>query len=159
MAYLVSASLIVSGVFSFFQIARVRIGTTGLWLGTGMVSMVSESVATVPIAQAFLAGEYAAGRCPSDGETGQKLPCPKAYGQLLGTAAVVMLFQVAMSLVRPAVLRRIFPNLVSGLVLLCIGMGLVSSSIKNWAGGSGPCMTRPAHGFFVDCPNIGTGFI
>jgi xanthine/uracil permease len=150
----VSASLILSGFFSFFQIVRFRIFNTGLWIGTGMLSVVGESFAVVPIAQGFLQSEYAAGRCPIDAD-GQKLPCRKAYGQLLGTVSCVMLFQVAMSLVKPKVLRKIFPKLVSGMVLVCIGAGLVSSGMKSWAGGSGPCMDRPETGFFAACPNVG----
>jgi len=154
-SYLVSASLILSGVFSFFQIVRFRIFNTGYWIGTGMLSVVGESFSVVPIAQNFMATEYAAGRCPT-AEDGRKLPCPKAYGQLLGTVSVVMLFQIAMSLVKPQHLRRVFPKLVSGMVLMCIGAGLVGSGMRSWAGGSGPCMLRPKEGFFVLCPNIGT---
>ncbi|KAF8243283.1 Xanthine/uracil permease [Wilcoxina mikolae CBS 423.85] len=152
-SYLVSASLILSGFFSFFQIARFRIFNTGLWIGTGMLSVVGESFSVVPIAQGFLANEYATGRCPT-GANGQKLPCRKAYGQLIGTVAIVMCFQIVMSLVKPQVLRKIFPKLVSGMVMLCIGAGLVSSGMKSWAGGSGPCMLRPTTGIFVNCPNI-----
>jgi len=151
-SYLVSASLILSGLFSFFQIARFKIFNTGLYIGTGMLSVVGESFAVVPIAQGFMANEYATGRCPT-GPNGQKLPCRKAYGQLIGTVAVVMLFQIAMSLVKPRILRKIFPKLVSGMVMMCIGAGLVASGMKNWAGGSGPCMLRPATGLFVNCPS------
>ena len=153
-SYLVSASLILSGVFSFFQIVRFRIFNTGLWIGTGMLSVVGESFAVVPIARNFMNAEYAAGRCPTS-EKGGKLPCPKAYGQLLGTVSVVMLFQVAMSLIKPRYLKKIFPKLVSGMVLMCIGAGLVSSGMMGWAGGTGPCMMRPKDGFFELCPNIG----
>jgi uracil-xanthine permease len=156
LAYLVSASLILSGFFSFFQIVRFRIFNTGLWIGTGMLSVVGESFSVVPIAQNFLQHEYTAGRCPTDPTDGRKLPCRKAYGQLLGTVSCVMLFQVAMSLIKPRTLRRIFPKLVSGMVLVCIGGGLVSSGMTSWAGGSGPCMTRPATGFFSACPNTGS---
>lgn len=157
MSYLISASLILSGVFSFFQIVRFRIFKTGLWVGTGMLTVVGESFSVVPISQGFLAGEYAAGRCPTNA-AGQKLPCRKAYGQILGTVSVVMLFQVAISMVPPRVLKRMFPKLVSGLVLVCIGASLVSSGMKSWAGGSGPCMSRPTTGNFVNCPNNGKVF-
>lgn len=47
------------------------------------------------------------------------------------------------------------PNLVVGMVMICIGSGLVASGTKSWAGGSGPCMNRPESGFFELCPNIG----
>lgn len=48
---------------------------------------------------------------------------------------------------------KIFPNLVTGMVMVCIGAGLTASGIKSWAGGSGPCMSRPTDGFFKLCPN------
>lgn len=50
---------------------------------------------------------------------------------------------------------KICPNLVVGMVMICIGSGLVASGTKSWAGGSGPCMNRPESGFFQLCPNIG----
>lgn len=137
-AYLVSASLILSGVFSFFQIMRFKIFNTGLWLGTGMITVVGEAFAVVPIAQAYFTNQYKIGNCEL-GEDGVKLPCPEAYGKLIGTIAVVMCFQIAISLVKPRILMKIFPSMVTGMVMLCIGAGLTASGIKSWAGGSGPC--------------------
>lgn len=151
-SYLVSASLILSGIFSIFQIVRFRIFNTGLWIGTGMLSVVGEAFSAVPIAQGFFATEYAAGRCPTSPD-GKKLPCREAYGKFLGTVSCVMLFQVALSLVKPRILMRIFPKLVSGLVLVCIGASLAASGMKSWAGGTGPCMARPKTGPFINCPN------
>ncbi|TGZ80591.1 Xanthine/uracil permease [Ascodesmis nigricans] len=151
-AYLVSASLILSGIFSLFQIVRFRIFNTGLWIGTGMLSVVGEAFSIVPIAQGFFANEYASGRCPTDAD-GKKLPCPEAYGKLLGTVACVMWFQVALSLVKPRILMKVFPKLVTGMVLICIGASLAASGMKSWAGGTGPCISRPISGPFVNCPN------
>ncbi|CUS08797.1 unnamed protein product [Tuber aestivum] len=154
-AYLVSASLILSGIFSFFQIMRFKVFNTGFYIGTGMISVVGEAFAVVPIAQAYFTGQYEGGRCST--VNGVKQPCPEAYGSFIGTVAVVMLFQVLISLIKPRTLMKIFPNLVTGMVLLCIGGGLVASGVKSWAGGSGPCeagMARPESGFFKLCPNI-----
>jgi len=136
-SYLVSVSLILSGIFSFFQIMRFKVFNTGFYIGTGMISVVGEAFAVVPIAQAYFSRQYQDGRCSSVG--GVKQPCPDAYGSFIGTIAVVMLFQILISLIRPRTLMKIFPNLVTGMVLLCIGGGLVASGVKNWAGGSGPC--------------------
>lgn len=151
-AYLVSASLILSGIFSFLQILRFQVFNTGFWVGTGMVNVVGEAFAVVPIAQAYFAREYEAGRCEVLAN-GAKAPCPEAYGRLIGTTVCVMWFQVLLSLVKPRVLMKVFPNVVTGMVLLCIGAGLTASGVKNWAGGSGPCMSRPSDGFFKYCPN------
>ncbi|PWW79686.1 Xanthine/uracil permease [Tuber magnatum] len=151
-SYLVSASLILSGVFSFFQIVRFKVFNTGFYIGTGMISVVGEAFAVVPIAQAYFSRQYENGHCSS--VNGVKQPCPDAYGTFIGTVAVVMLFQVLISLIKPRTLMKIFPNLVTGMVLLCIGGGLVASGVKSWAGGSGPCMARPESGLFKLCPNI-----
>jgi NCS2 family nucleobase:cation symporter-2 len=152
-AYLVSASLILSGIFSFLQIMRFQVFKTGLWIGTGMVSVVGEAFAVVPIAQTYFARQYEDGYCRI-GANGGKVPCPEAYGRFIGTVACVMVFQILLSLVKPRVLMKIFPNVVTGMVLVCIGAGLTASAAKNWAGGSGPCMARPSDGFFKYCPNI-----
>lgn len=151
-SYLVSASLILSGVFSFFQIMRFQVFNTGFWIGTGMINVVGEAFSVVPIAQAYFTNQYKQGHCQS-GPGGAKLPCPEAYGRFIGTIAVVMCFQIAISLVKPRILMKIFPRLVSGMVLICIGAGLTASGIKSWAGGSGPCMSRPTTGNFMLCPN------
>ena len=116
---------------------RFKVFNTGFYIGTGMISVVGEAFAVVPIAQAYFSRQYEDGRCLSVG--GVKQPCPDVYGSFIGTVAVVMLFQILISLIRPRTLMKIFPNLVTGMVLLCIGGGLVASGVKNWAGGSGPC--------------------
>lgn len=152
-SYLISAALILSGTFSFLQIVRFRIFNTGLWFGTGMVSVVGEAFAVVPIAQAYFASQYHSGHCATSA-SGVKLPCPEAYGRFIGTIAIVMTFQIAISFIKPRILMKIFPKLVTGMVLVCIGAGLTANGIKAWAGGSGPCMSRPTSGFFKMCPNI-----
>jgi uracil-xanthine permease len=54
----------------------------------------------------------------------------------------------------PRVLKKIFPPLVTGPTVMLIGVNLVSSGFKNWAGGSGDCSSRPTTGLFSLCPNI-----
>ena len=57
---------------------------------------------------------------------------------------------------RPRVLQRIFPPLVTGTVILLIGASLVGASgIQNWGGGANACASRPAAGFFALCPHVG----
>jgi uric acid-xanthine permease len=101
---------------------------------------------------------YADGTCPSttsaDG-TVIRGPCPDAYGYVLGTSLVCSLLEIFMSFVRPRLLQRIFPPLVTGTVILLIGASLVGESgILNWGGGSNDCHLRPETGFFALCPNI-----
>lgn len=54
----------------------------------------------------------------------------------------------------PKVLKRIFPPIVTGPTVLLIGVKLIASGFKNWAGGNGPCYNKPAEGLFSMCPNI-----
>jgi hypothetical protein len=101
-----------------------------------------------------------------------RLPCPDAYGYMLGlffsvglqlpdltkfvsgTSLICAFFEISMSLVPPKILQRIFPPMVSGTVILMIGASLVGTSgISNWGGGSN-CQSRPTTGFFQLCPDI-----
>jgi NCS2 family nucleobase:cation symporter-2 len=67
---------------------------------------------------------------------------------------VASLLAVGISFLPPRAIRHLFPKIVSGIVLVVIGSSLLSSGMKNWAGGAGPCMARPTSGDFVLCPSI-----
>lgn len=147
----------------------------GYYLGTGLISVVGTSFATLstasavrpfpplwtprtnrpPFVQIFNA-MYANGTCSSttaaDG-TVTRDPCPDAYGYVLGTSLVCSLLEWCMAFVPVHILRRVFPPLVTGTVILLIGASLVGSSgIPNWGGGSN-CMAFPTSGPFVMCPD------
>jgi xanthine/uracil permease len=77
--YLVSTSLIVCGILSSIQITRFHFYKTPYYLGTGLISVVGTSFATIPVATGALAQMYATGYCPTVG--GIKQPCPKGYGE------------------------------------------------------------------------------
>ena len=58
-----------------------------------------------------------------------------------------------MSFVPPRTLKRIFPPMVTGTVILLIGASLIGSSgIPNWGGGSS-CEGRPTSGSYMYCPS------
>lgn len=78
--YLVSTSLIVCGILSSVQITRFHIYKTPYFIGTGLISVVGTSFATIPVATGAFAQMYANGFCPSDSD-GNPLPCPKGYGK------------------------------------------------------------------------------
>ncbi|GJQ08214.1 hypothetical protein GpartN1_g5.t1 [Galdieria partita] len=133
--YMVSSALIASGILSIIQITGIKIGRTGYQLGTGLISVVGTSFTTLPVAQATFAnirrhGEYG---CSEQGS------CPNAFGAMLGTMMVCCWLEVAISFLPPKVLRRIFPPIVTGSVVILIGASLVSSGFQDWAGGSGTC--------------------
>ncbi|KAF2113466.1 permease family-domain-containing protein [Lophiotrema nucula] len=151
--YLVSTSLIVCGILSSIQITRFHIYKTPYYIGTGLISVVGTSFATIPVATGALAQMYATGYCPTAAD-GTKLPCPDGYGAIIGTAACCALLEVLMAFTSPKYLKKIFPPLVTGPTVMLIGVKLVQSGFQNWAGGSGTCNTRPTTGIYQLCPTI-----
>ncbi|KAI0940361.1 hypothetical protein AcV5_001491 [Taiwanofungus camphoratus] len=156
-AYMISASLIGCGILSLVQMSHIRL-FKNYHLGTGLLSVVGTSFATLSTADAIFNAMYANGTCPSttapDG-TVTKGPCPDAYGMVLGTSLICAFLEIFMSFVPPRTLQRIFPPMVTGTVILMIGASLVGSSgIPDWGGGSNDCMSRPTSGFYQLCPDI-----
>ena len=151
-SYLVSTSLIICGILSSIQITRFHIYGTRYYIGTGLISVVGTSFATIPVALGGLAQMYGNGYCPTD-DAGNKLPCPRGYGAILGTAALCSLLEIGLSFAPARVLKRCFPPLVTGPTVMLIGINLISSGFKNWAGGSGTCASRPETGNFMLCPS------
>ena len=151
--YLVSTSLIVCGILSSIQITRFHIWRTPYYVGTGLISVVGTSFATIPVATGALSQMYATGFCPTAAD-GTKLPCPDGYGAILGTSACCALLEIAMSFTNPRILKKIFPPIVTGPTVMLIGVNLVTSGFQNWAGGSGDCKSLPTSGIFQLCPTI-----
>lgn len=137
--YLVSASLMVSGFLSAIQITRFHIPKTPYFIGTGIISVVGTSFATITIVTKGFPMMYKTGFCPTDSK-GNELPCPDGYGALIGTSCVCGLLEVVLSFLPPAILQRIFPPVVTGPVVLLIGVSLVETGFEDFAGGSG-CMS------------------
>ncbi|KKZ60373.1 purine permease [[Emmonsia] crescens] len=150
--YLVSTSLIVSGLLSAIQMTRFHIYKTPYYLGTGLISVVGTSFATIPVAIGAFAQMYQSGYCPVD-EQGNHLPCPQGYGALLATSCLCALLEIGLSFTSPRYMKRLFPPLVTGPTVLLIGVKLIESGLKNWAGGSGSCVFRPTEGPFMLCPS------
>ncbi|KAI0390822.1 permease family-domain-containing protein [Xylariaceae sp. FL0594] len=151
--YLVSTALIVCGILSMIQITRFHIKGTPYYIGTGLISVVGVSFTIIPVAQGAFAQMYANGFCPS-AEDGTRLPCPDAYGALIGTAAVAALIEIVIAFMPPRLILKIFPPLVTGPTVMLIGIGLIESGFKNWLGGSGPCSDPNHVAFFDKCPDI-----
>jgi len=67
--YLISAGLISSGLLSMIQIYRFKLGNTGYYMGTGLVSVLGTSFTFVPIARTsidFMMKEDSSNPCKSD---------------------------------------------------------------------------------------------
>lgn len=154
--YLVSTSLIVCGILSAIQISRFHFYKSPYYIGTGLISVVGTSFSIIPVATGALAQMYSTGFCPRAPD-GSKLPCPRGYGAILGTSSCCALLEIALSFTRPTLLRKFFPPLVTGPTVTLIGVNLIQSGFKNWAGGSGSpgCIDRPASGAYTVCPSEG----
>ncbi|KAG8732199.1 hypothetical protein FRC10_001162 [Ceratobasidium sp. 414] len=62
---------------------------------------------------------------------------------------------MGMAFVPPKKLKKIFPPIVTGTVILLIGASLIGESdVLNWGGGSNDCHGRPTTGIFTLCPTI-----
>ncbi|KAI5965894.1 uncharacterized protein KGF55_001258 [Candida pseudojiufengensis] len=160
--YLVSTCLIVSGILSMIQITRFHIWKTPYYLGTGLLSVVGPSFATLPVTSNAFPLMYADGTCPV-AEDGTKLPCPDGYGRILASGIVCGLLEMALSFLPPKVLQKIFPPLVTGPVVMLIGIHLVETGFEDWVGGSG-CVGEICHVGKFNLPwgsanFIGIGFL
>ncbi|KAK7887707.1 hypothetical protein LTR67_009610 [Exophiala xenobiotica] len=149
--YLVSTSLIVCGILSSIQITRFHIYKSPYFIGTGIISVVGTSFATIPVALGGLSQMYASGYCPTDAD-GNRLACPRGYGAIIGTACICALLEICLSFAPAKFLKRAFPPLVTGPTVVLIGINLIGSGFENWAGGSGTCRARPEEGIFQNCP-------
>ncbi|KAL0083605.1 permease family-domain-containing protein [Phycomyces blakesleeanus] len=154
--YLLSAALITSAILSLIQITRFKIYGTNYYIGTGLLSVVGPNFASIPATAAIIKNMYSNGYCETsvleDG-TIDYLPCPKAWGAILGTSMVCSFFEIGMSFLPPKMIKRIFPPIVSGTTILLIGCSVISTALSDWAGGSGGCSSRPETGYYSQCPN------
>jgi xanthine/uracil permease len=154
--YLISAGLIASGILSFFQIYRLKLGNSGYYMGTGLVSVLGTSFTFVPVLRAsmfYMMAEasdtpcktkadchYSSKQCLPDASSPLGGFCTysgrEAYGAYLGTAAVCGLLEVFMAFVPRQYLKRCFPPIVTGVCVTCIGVGLTATGLKYWGGGA-----------------------
>ncbi|KIW10668.1 hypothetical protein PV08_11632 [Exophiala spinifera] len=149
-SYLVSAAFITTGIATAFQVTRVHLKGTPFYIGTGLLSVVGPTFDIIPIAFSYTSMRYNNGTCPT-ADDGTQLPCPDAWGAFLGTMLCTVLIQILMSLVPPSLLNKIFPKVVTGSLLLLVGVYLVGNGMQNW-GGSSNC--NGGEGFYALCPSV-----
>ncbi|KAH3680327.1 hypothetical protein WICMUC_000394 [Wickerhamomyces mucosus] len=162
--YLVSASLLASGILSLIQITRFHIPKTNYYIGSGLLSVLGTSFATISIVNKSFPMMYANGVCPI-ADDGTKLACPDGYGAILGTGAVCALLEMFLSFIPPRFLQKLFPSVVTGPVVLLIGISLIQSGFEDWLGGSGcvgticPSSSGPKAAPWGSAQFIGLGFL
>ncbi|KAL2815105.1 uric acid-xanthine permease [Aspergillus granulosus] len=137
--YLVSTSLIVCGLLSMVQITRFHIYKTPYYIGSGVLSVMGVSFSIISVASGAFEQMYSNGFCQLDAD-GNKLPCPEAYGALIGTSACCALVEILLAFVPPKIMQKIFPPIVTGPTVMLIGIHLIETGFQDWAGGSG-CMS------------------
>lgn len=134
--HLVTCTLITGGVATFAQITRFHIYKTPYYVGTGILSVVGPTFDILGIAGSYVSGRYEKGTCPIAVD-GTKLPCPDAFGAILGTVLCTVWVQVLMAFLPPRFIQRVFPTMVSGTLLLLLTVYLGGAGMKSWGGGSG----------------------
>jgi uracil-xanthine permease len=149
-SYLVAASFITTGIATAIQVTRVHIRGTPFFIGTGLLSVVGPTFDILPIAFSYTDLRYSNGTCPV-ADDGTRLPCPDAWGAIIGTMLCTVLIQILMSMVPPRLLNKIFPKIVTGSLLLLVGVYLIGNGMQNW-GGSVNC--NGGEGFYALCPNV-----
>lgn len=118
--YVVSTSLIVSGILSAVQIRRFHLYKTPYYLGTGILCVVGTSFSFVSVSTSALQQMYDSGVCPTDAH-GSHLPCPDGYGALLGSTSLTALLEVLISFTPPRILQKVFPPIVIGPTVVLVG--------------------------------------
>jgi NCS2 family nucleobase:cation symporter-2 len=123
--YAIACSLILSGIFTILNCIQFNIPGTKYVFGTGMLSVLGTSFGFLPIY------ENAISMMKDEGYSGKD-----AYGKMLGTTMVCAMLEVVLSFVPKDKLRRMFPNIVTGVAVMLIGAGLTATGIKYWGGGA-----------------------
>ncbi|KAK8017484.1 purine permease [Apiospora rasikravindrae] len=147
--YLVSAAFITTGIATALQVTRVHLTKTPFFIGTGLLSVVGPTFDILLIAFNYTRMRYKNGSCPTAAD-GTPLPCPDAWGAILGSMLCTVWVQILMSFVPPKTLNRLFPKMVTGSLLLLVGIYLVGNGMQNW-GGSSNC--HGGEGFYALCPD------
>ncbi|TIA79390.1 hypothetical protein E3P94_03274 [Wallemia ichthyophaga] len=134
-SYMVSASLICSGILSIVQMLHTRIPYTNKYIGTGIVTIVGVSFNTIPVFTSMADRMYSNGTCPNNTD-GSRAACPEAYGYFIGTCMLASLFEIGVSLLPATVIKKACPPVVSSTVIIMIACQLLQSSgFSNWSGG------------------------
>jgi NCS2 family nucleobase:cation symporter-2 len=94
---------------------------------------------------------YKSGYCSLDAD-GNRLPCPKGYGALLGTSCLCALLEIGLSFMSSRILSRVFPPIVTGPTVLLIGASLIKTGMQDWGGGSS-CVPASSTATRPMCPS------
>lgn len=122
--YAISAALITSGICTVINCLKMKIPFTGLYLGSGVLSVMGTSFTFLPIF------EIAIRQMKADGIDGQE-----AYGKMLGTSMVCCLLELIISVMPMSQIKKVFPPIVTSVTVMLIGVALTGTGMKYWGGG------------------------
>ncbi|KAF8067194.1 uapA [Scenedesmus sp. PABB004] len=123
-SYLIQASLLVCGITTFIQVTGFDIPRTPFKWGSGLLSVMGVSFASVPLMTSVVKSLIEQGHTFDE-----------AFGKMLGTAAICAVWPVLLSFMPYKALRRTFPPIVTGVTIFLIGAKLVATGFKYWGGG------------------------
>ncbi|TIA87295.1 hypothetical protein E3P99_03258 [Wallemia hederae] len=163
-SYMISASLICSGILSIVQMLHIKIPFTNNYIGTGIVTIVGVSFNTIPVFTSMANRMYTNGTCPINAD-GSRGACPEAYGYFIGTCMLASLLEIGIALLPSKAIKKICPPVVSSTVIITIACQLLQSSgFSNWAGGSSctdacPSLDAPRPLPYGAIEFVGLGFL
>ena len=114
--YAIACSLILSGLFTILNCIQFNIPGTKYVFGTGMLSVLGTSFGFLPIYENAIEAMRAETNADGTGKYSGK----EAYGKMLGTTMVCAMLEVVLSFVPRDKLRRMFPNIVTGVAVMLI---------------------------------------
>jgi len=109
--YLVSASLICSGLGTFMQVSAIKIPFTNYQLGTGILSTMGTANQYNAIFPVILFDIMSGG-----------YDIEEAWGKLLGTIMLCVWLEALIAFIPQKILKRVFPPYVLGVTVMLIGV-------------------------------------
>lgn len=125
--YLLQAGVIIAGICTIVNSLELKVRGVPYQFGTGLTSIVTNSAAFTPV---FCGCMY-----KLITEHGNSIH--DAYGKVLGTASLVSLVYIAITLIPRKYVKPLFPPVVCGITIILLGLELMISSIQLWGGGIG----------------------
>jgi uric acid-xanthine permease len=124
-SYIVSYSLIMSGICTWIQVLHTPIPKTKYFLGSGLLCVIAVSFAFLNTVLQSIKNQMEQG---VDFDT--------AYGNLIGTFLVGAVCQSTIGFIPAPTLQKILPPWIAGLAVFLIGVNLVGVGVQAWGGGS-----------------------
>ena len=151
MPWMISCAWLTSGILTIVQVFRLKVKGTPFYIGTGLISVMGTSFTFLPLARTMtLEAVYdAKGSWPACSTDANGDPiwggccfqgdchgsAATGYGKFLGTCLVGALTEVFIAMMPPWLIKKLFPPVVVGSVVMLIGGSLIGAGVKYVGGG------------------------